>query len=141
MSNYVCGKHGEYTPIFDRIIKEKECPRIICEKCEEDSYKDPEKRPKNIPYFYKGNKKAVLTEAHYGSAVWQFDPPVIYPEWHFDKELNPVVAENAKTPEEIMEQMEAMLPEIERICKENGVNIPDPRDLFIVPGRNMRVRE
>lgn len=141
MSNYICGAHGEYEPSFTREIRGQVCPRILCEKCEKESFDSPDKRPKNIPYFYKGEQKAILTEAHFGSAVWRFDPPVIYPEWHFDEELNPVVPENAKTPEEIMEQMEDMLPELERICKENGVNVPDPRDLFLIPGRDIRVRE
>jgi len=138
-SKYTCGKHEFFFPFFDRIIDGHSCPRVMCEKCEEESYGPVEKRPKNIPYFYDGEQKAILQEAHMGPAIWRFDPPVVYPEWHFAEDLSPRIPEGAKTSEEIMAQMEELLPEVEKACRENGVNVPDPRDLLILPGRKLRV--
>ena len=64
---------------------------------------------------------------------------MIHPEWSFDKDLTPIIPENALTSEEIMERMEALLPEVERLAKKQGIEMPDPRDLLIMPGRNLRV--
>ena len=139
-SSYRCGRHGFYLPDFDRKIDDYDCPRVVCEKCEKESY-DPDmsKRPRNVKYFYEDEEAVLLQEAHNGSAVWKFDPPVYYSEWHFAKDLKPIIPENALTSEEIMARMEALLPEVERLAKEQGIEMPDPRDLLIMPGRNLRV--
>jgi hypothetical protein len=140
VSKYRCGKHGTYTPDFERVIEEHECPRILCQECELASFNaDLKTRPRNVPYFYEDELKVILQEAHLGSAVWRFNPPVIYPEWSFAEDLSPVIPEGAMTSEEIMEKMEALLPEVERLAQENRASIPDPRDLLIMPGRNLRV--
>jgi len=137
-SLYRCGRHGFYEPDFGRKIDGYECPRILCEKCEKESYDvDLRHRPKNVKYFYENEEAVLLQEAHNGSAVWKFDPPVIYPEWHFAEDLTPIVPEDAMTPEEMMERMEALLPEIERIAKEQGIEMPDPRDLLIMPSKRV----
>ena len=121
-SPYRCAKHGFYLPDFDRKIDDYDCPRILCEQCEKESYDiDMSKRPRNIKYFYEDEEAVLLQEAHNGSAIWKFEPPVIYPEWHFAKDLTPVIPENALTSEEIMERMEALLPEIEKAAKEQNI--------------------
>ena len=142
MSKYRCGKHGLYSPDFDRVIDGYHCPRILCVECETLSYEENlKKRPKNVPYFYEETPKVVLQEAHLGSAVWKFDPPVITPEWSFAEDLSPIIPEGALTSEEIMARMEEMMPEVERMAQERGASIPDPRDLIIMPGRDLRVGE
>jgi len=138
-SKYRCGRHGLYDPDFNREIEGHSCPRILCQDCELASYDDMESRPRNIKYFYEDDLKVVLTEAHLGSAVWRFSPPVIYPEWSFAEDLSPIVPEGAQASEEIMAKMEELLPEIEKLAQENGINIPDPRDLLILPGKGMMV--
>ena len=141
-SLYRCGRHGFYSPDFDRKIEEHDCPRILCEKCEKESYDEElNRRPRNVQYFYEDREAVILQEAHNGSAVWKFDPPVVYSEWHFAEDLTPVIPDNALTSEEIMERMEALLPEVESLCKKQGIEMPDPRDLLILPGRNLRVSE
>ncbi len=121
-SPYRCAKHGFYLPDFDRKIDDYDCPRILCEQCEKESYDiDMSKRPRNIKYFYEDEEAVLLQEAHNGSAIWKFEPPVIYPEWHFEKDLTTVIPENALTSEEIMERMEALLPEIEKAAKEQNI--------------------
>ena len=141
-SPYRCGQHGFYFPEFDRKIDDHDCPRVLCEKCEEESYDvDLSKRPRQVKYFYEDEEAVLLQEAHNGSAVWKFDPPVIYPEWSFAEDLTPIIPEAALTSEEIMARMEELLPEVERLCKESGIEMPDPRDLLIMPGRNLRVGE
>lgn len=138
-SLYRCGRHGSYQPDFDRKVDGYDCPRVVCESCERESYDvDMSKRPRNIKYFYEGIETVLLQEAHNGSAVWKFEPPVICPEWYFAEDLTPVVPENALTSEEIMERMEALLPEVEQLAREKGIEMPDPRDLLILPGRNLR---
>ncbi len=141
-SPYRCAKHGFYFPDFDRKIDDHYCPRVLCEKCEKESYDEElNKRPRNVKYFYEDDEAVVLQEAHNGSAVWHFDPPVVHPEWHFATDLTPVVPDNALTSEEIMERMEALLPEVERLCKKQGIEMPDPKDLLIMPGRGLCVEE
>jgi len=78
-----------------------------------------------------------------GSAVWKFDPPVVTPEWSFAEDLSPIIPDGALTSEEIMARMEIMLPEVERMAqaKQGTAELPDPRDLIILPGRNLRVGE
>ncbi len=133
-SPYRCSNHGPYSPDFSRKIDGHDCPRILCEKCEKESYDtDITKRPRNVKYFYDGEETVLLQEAHNGSAVWKFDPPVIYPEWRFAEDLTPIVPEGALTSEEIMGRMAALLPEVKRIAKEQNREIPDPRNLLIVP--------
>ena len=141
-SKYRCAKHGFSYPDFLREIDEHLCPRVLCEKCEEESYDtDMSKRPRNVKYFYEDEEAVILQEAHNGSAIWKFDPPVIYPEWSFAEDLTPIIPDNALTSEEIMERMEELLPEVERLCKESGVEMPDPKDLLIMPGKHLRVSE
>ena len=141
-SPYRCSKHGFYLPDFDRKIDGYDCPRILCAQCEEESYvEELDQRPRNVKYFYEDKEAVVLQEAHNGSAVWKFDPPVIYPEWSFAEDLTPIIPDAALTSEEIMVRMEELLPEVERICKEQGIEMPDPRDLLIMPGKNLRVGE
>ena len=139
-SPYRCGRHGSYEPDFGRKIDGYDCPRVICARCEKESFNiDMTKRPRNVKYFYKGEETVLLQEVHNGSAVWKFEPPVIHLEWHFAEDLTPIVPKDALTSEEMMERMEALLPEVERIAKEKGIEMPDPRDLLIMPGRNLRV--
>ena len=141
-SPYRCAQHGFYFPDFDRKIDDHECPRVLCEKCEEESY-DAElnQRPRNVKYFYEDKEAVVLQEAHNGSAVWKFKPPVIYPEWSFAEDLTPIIPDDALTSEEIMERMEELLPEVERLCNQQGIDMPDSSDLLIMPGRNLRLAE
>ncbi len=141
-SPYRCGKHGFYFPDFDRTIDDHDCPRVLCESCETESYDEElDHRPRKVQYFYEDKEVVVLQEAHNGSAVWKFDPPVIYPEWSFAEDLTPIIPDNALTSEEIMERMEALLPEVESLCKKQGIEMPDPRDLLIMPGRDLRLGE
>jgi hypothetical protein len=142
VSKYRCGKHGLYSPDFVRVIDGYDCPRILCVECETQSFNaDFDTRPHNVPYFYEDTPKVVLQEAHLGSAVWKFDPPVVTPEWSFAEDLSPIVPDGALTSEEIMARMEEMLPEVERMAREKmgTAELPDPRDLIILPGRNLRV--
>lgn len=142
MSKYRCDKHGSFSPDFEREIDGHLCPRIVCLQCEKESYEvDMSKRPRKVKYFYEDEEAVLLQEAHNGSAVWKFDPPVVHPEWHFATDLTPVVPDNALTSEEIMERMEALLPEVERLCKKQDIEIPDPRDLLIMPGKILRIGE
>ena len=141
-SPYRCSRHGFYFPDFERKIEGYDCPRVLCEQCEKESFAENlNQRPHNVKYFYKDKEAVVLQEAHNGSAVWKFKPPVIYPEWSFAEDLTPIIPDNALTSEEIMERMDALLPEVERLCKEQGVEMPDPKDLLILPGKNLRVGE
>ena len=78
---------------------------------------DPEKHPRNVPYFYGDDCKVFLQEAHRLSGVWRFDPPVIYPKFSFAEDLSPIVPEGSLTSEEIMARMEDMLPGIERMAQ------------------------
>jgi hypothetical protein len=124
------------------VIDGYDCPRILCVDCETQSFNaDFGTRPHNVPYFYEDTPKVVLQEAHLGSAVWKFDPPVVTPEWSFAEDLSPIVPDGALTSEEIMARMEEMLPEVERMAREKmgTAELPDPRDLIILPGRNLRV--
>jgi hypothetical protein len=66
---------------------------------------------------------------------------VIYPEWSFAEDLSPIIPDAALTSEEIMERMKELLPEVERLCKEQGIEMPDAKDLLIMPGRHLRVGE
>ena len=131
---YRCGLHGPYTPIWDREIQGHSCPRVLCEKCEELSYGPHEKRPKSVKYYYDGKEAVLLQEAHNGSAVWKFDPPVVYPEWHFAEDLTPVIPEGALTSEETMQRMQELLPEVERIARENNIELPDSEQILMLPG-------
>jgi hypothetical protein len=141
-SPYRCGQHGFYFPDFDRKIDDHDCPRVLCEECEKESYDvEINQRPRKVKYFYEDKEVVVLQEAHNGSAVWKFDPPVIYPEWSFAEDLTPIIPDTALTSEEIMERMEELLPEVERLCKASGIDMPDPRDLLIMPGKNLRLGE
>jgi hypothetical protein len=133
-SKYRCSRHGFYDPDFDRRIDGYACPRILCEKCEEESYSaDFHARPRNVKYYYEDNEMVLLQEAHNGSAVWKFKPPVVTPEWHFAEDLTPVIPEGAKTSEQLMVTMEGLLPEVERVCKERGIGVPETNDLVILP--------
>jgi len=133
-SKYRCSRHGFYDPDFDRKIGEHDCPRILCEQCETESYDtDLSKRPKNIKYHYEGKEVVLLQEAHNGSAVWKFEPPVVTPRWYFAKDLSPVIPEGAETSEQIMMRMEDLLPEIERVCRKRGIDVPEVKDLMILP--------
>jgi len=137
---YKCGKHGFYTIDLEREYDGEICPRIMCLECEQESLDpDPDKRPKDIPYFYKGELKVILGEAHRLSAVWKFNPPVVHPEFTFAEDLSPVLPEGALTSEEIMAKMEEMLPQVEEMAQNGGFNIPDPRDLLILPGKDFSV--
>ena len=155
MSSYRCGLHGVFSPDFLREIDGHPCPRILCLQCEEESYNtDVSKRPRNVKYFYEEEEAVLLQEAHSGSAVWKFDPPVIYPEWSFAEDLTPIIPDAALTSEEIMERMEELLPEVERLCKKQGIDrpaheihreddrlkMPDSKDLIIMPG-NIHIGE
>ncbi len=141
-SPYRCGEHGFYLPDFDRKIDGHDCPRILCALCEKESYAEElSQRPRNVKYFYEDKEAVVLQEAHNGSAVWKFDPPVIYPEWSFAEDLTPIIPDAALTSEEIMERMEELMPEVERLCKKQGIEMPDPKDLIIMPGRELLVGE
>jgi hypothetical protein len=141
-SPYRCSKHGFYLPDFDRKIDGHDCPRILCAQCEEESYvEELNQRPRNVKYFYEDKEAVILQEAHNGSAVWKFDPPVIYPEWSFAEDLTPIIPDAALTSEEIMMRMEELLPEVERLCKKQGIEMPDAKDLLIMPGRHLRVGE
>lgn len=112
-TKYRCGLHGAYKPDFYRQIDGHECPRILCLKCEKASYQaNATERPKNVPYFYKEKLAVILQEAHNGSAVWKFHPPVVYPKWSFARDLKPIIPEGALTSEQIMENMIKLLPEI-----------------------------
>ena len=91
----------------------------MCLECEKLSYGPVESRPRNIPYLYKEKLAVILQEAHNGSAVWKFNPPVIYPQWSFSRELKPIIPENALTSEQIMEKMIKLLPEINGIEEQN----------------------
>lgn len=133
-SKYRCGRHGYYEPDFLRRIEGHSCPRILCEKCEVESYnKDFDKHPRNVQYYYEGEEAVLLQEAHNGSAVWKFDPPVVTPHWHFAEDLSPIVPEGAESSEQIMTRMQELLPEIERVCRERGVEVPDSGKLMLLP--------
>jgi hypothetical protein len=133
-----CGKHGIYTPDFEREYDGEICPRIMCLECEAESMDpDPENHPRNVSYFYGNECKVVLQEAHRLSGVWQFDPPVVCPEFSFAEDLSPIVPEGSLTSEEIMARMEDMLPEIEKMAQEGLV--ANPEDLLILPGKELRV--
>ena len=70
MNKYRCGRHGFFTPDFDREIDGYLCPRILCVECETQSFNaDAGTRPRNVPYFYEDTPKVVLQEAHLGSAI------------------------------------------------------------------------
>jgi hypothetical protein len=136
-TEYRCGKHGSYTPDFTRDYDGEVCPRIMCLECEAESMdSDPAKHPRNIPYFYEDEQKVVLAEAHRLSGVWQFDPPVVYPGFTFAEDLSPIFPEGTLTSEEIMARMEEMLPQVEEMARAGNINIPDPRDLLILPGKD-----
>jgi hypothetical protein len=136
-SKYRCGKHGTYDPDFERVIDGYECPRIICEKCEDESYaSDHRKRPRLVSYYYNDKLAVVLQEAHNGSAIWKFDPPVIVTQWKFAKDLTPIIAEDAVTPEAIMARMEALFPEIEKAIEKNGGKSLDLRNMPFMPGEH-----
>lgn len=140
-SKYRCGKHGLYEPDFNREYDGEICPRIMCLECETESLdSDPLKHPRNVPYFYNDELKVILQEAHRLSGVWKFNPPIVYPEFTFAKDLNPIVPEGALTSEEIMSRMEELLPEVELLAKKSGINV-DPKDLLMLPGRSIRVRD
>jgi hypothetical protein len=100
---------------------------------------DPEKRPKNVPYFVNDNLAVILDEAHRLSGVWKFHPPVVHPEFTFAEDLSPILPEGALTSEEIMARMEEMLPQVEEMARNGGLNVPDPRDLLILPGKDFSV--
>ncbi len=137
---YKCGKHGVYEPDFERDYDGEICPRIMCLDCEQESMDpDPDKRPKDISYFVNDNLAVILGEAHRLSAVWKFNPPVVYPEFTFAEDLSPVLPEGALTSEEIMAKMEEMLPQVEEMAQNGGFNVPDPRDLLILPGKDFSV--
>jgi len=132
-SKYRCSRHGYYAPDFDRRIDGYACPRILCEKCEEESYsEDFHARPRNVKYYYEDNEMVLLQEAHNGSAIWKFKPPVVTPEWHFAEDLTPVIPEGAKTSEQLMVTMESLLPKVERACRERGIGVPEAKDLVIL---------
>lgn len=67
----------------------------------------------------------ILQEAHSGSAVWKFNPPVFTTTWHFAKDLTPVIPKGALTPEQLMDRMQAMLPELEKEMREKMVKCDD----------------
>jgi hypothetical protein len=138
---YKCGKHGVYEPDFERDYDGEICPRIMCLECEKESMDDdPNNRPKDIPYFVNGDLAVILGEAHRLSGVWKFHPPVVYPEFTFAEDLSPVLPEGGLTSEEIMARMEEMLPQIEEMVQNGTINVPDPRDLLILPGKDFSGR-
>ena len=139
-TDWKCGKHGFYTIDLERDFDGEICPRIMCEECENESADpDPSKHPRDIPYYYKGEQKVVLSEAHRLSGIWRFDPPVVHPNFSFAEDLSPVLPVDALTSEEIMARMEEMLPYVEEMARSGKINVPDPRDLLILPGKDFSV--
>lgn len=137
---YKCGKHGIYEPDFTRDYDGEICPRIMCLECEQESMDpDPDNRPQDIPYFVNDNLAVILGEAHRLSAVWKFNPPVIYPEFTFAEDLSPVLPEGALTSEEIMARMEEMLPQIEEMAQSGEFNADEPSDFTLLPGKDFSV--
>jgi len=134
---YRCGTHGSYEPDFDREYDGEVCPRIMCLECEAESMDpDPKKRPQDVPYFVNDNLAVILGQAHRLSGVWKFHPPVLTTQFTFAKDLSPVLPEGALTPEEIMARMEEMLPQINEMAEAGDIDVPDIKDLLIMPGKD-----
>jgi hypothetical protein len=134
---YRCGAHGSYEPDFEREYDGEVCPRIMCLECEAESMdSDPEKRPHDVPYFVNDNLAVILGQATRLSGVWQFHPPVITPQFTFAEDLSPILPEGALTSEEIMARMEEMLPQINEMAEAGDIDVPDIKDLLIMPGKD-----
>lgn len=134
---YRCGAHGSYEPDFEREYDGEVCPRIMCLECEAESMdSDPEKRPHDVPYFVNDNLAVILGQATRLSGVWKFHPPVVTPQFTFAEDLSPILPEGALTSEEIMARMEEMLPQINDMAEAGDIDVPDIKDLLIMPGKD-----